>query len=123
MPPEPRFRRGNPESGGITCGTSPGRKIFENSTTALDIRCDNLHIHGRGLVAELADAMDSKSIAENPQDIAGQAVTNTPDSAVPASVPVGLPVDPDLASIAAAWPTLPAALKAGILAMVKAANG
>jgi len=31
--------------------------------------------------------------------------------------------DPDLAAVNAAWPTLPEALKAGILAMVKAASG
>jgi len=29
--------------------------------------------------------------------------------------------DPNLAAIATVWPTLPAAIKAGILAMVKAA--
>jgi hypothetical protein len=31
--------------------------------------------------------------------------------------------DPDLAAVAAAWPTLPDALRAGIVAMVKAAAG
>lgn len=31
------------------------------------------------------------------------------------------PVDPDLAEIASAWPTLPDAIKAGVMAMVKAA--
>jgi len=30
--------------------------------------------------------------------------------------------DPDLAILTRAWPTLPAAIKAGIMAMVKAAN-
>jgi len=30
------------------------------------------------------------------------------------------PVDPDLAAVVDAWPTLPAAIKAGILAMVRA---
>jgi len=33
------------------------------------------------------------------------------------------PSDPDLAAIVKAWPALPAALKAGILAMVKASGG
>jgi hypothetical protein len=33
------------------------------------------------------------------------------------------PDDPDLASIIAAWPTLPAETKAGILAMVAASRG
>ena len=31
--------------------------------------------------------------------------------------------DPELAAVNAAWPTLPEALRAGILAMVKAAKG
>ena len=33
------------------------------------------------------------------------------------------PFDPDLAAIVEAWPSLPEALRAGILAMVRAANG
>jgi hypothetical protein len=32
------------------------------------------------------------------------------------------PADPDLAAVVAAWPDLPAALRAGIVAMVKAAG-
>jgi hypothetical protein len=32
------------------------------------------------------------------------------------------PLDPDLARVLAAWPTLPAAIRAGVLAMVKAAT-
>jgi hypothetical protein len=31
--------------------------------------------------------------------------------------------DPDLAAVVAAWPKLPEAIRAGILAMVKAASG
>jgi hypothetical protein len=33
------------------------------------------------------------------------------------------PLDPDLAAVVDAWPALPAAIKAGILAMVQAAGG
>jgi hypothetical protein len=33
------------------------------------------------------------------------------------------PADPDLADVVNAWPSLPEALKAGIVAMVKAAKG
>jgi hypothetical protein len=33
------------------------------------------------------------------------------------------PADPDLAAVVMAWPDLPAALRAGIVAMVKAAKG
>jgi len=32
------------------------------------------------------------------------------------------PVDPDLADVIAAWPTLPPAIQAGIMAMVRAAE-
>jgi hypothetical protein len=31
------------------------------------------------------------------------------------------PTDPDLAAVIAAWPTLPPAMRAGVVAMVKAA--
>jgi hypothetical protein len=33
------------------------------------------------------------------------------------------PDDPELAALVAAWPTLPEAIRAGILAMVRAAGG
>ena len=33
------------------------------------------------------------------------------------------PTDPDLSAVVSAWPQLPSALKAGIVAMVKAADG
>ena len=39
-----------------------------------------------------------------------------------ASAAVGTAVSADLASIALAWPTLPAAVKAGIVAIVNAAT-
>jgi len=39
---------------------------------------------------------------------------------MPVSMPVSAPADPDLAAVAAAWPRLPAAIRLGILAMVKA---
>ena len=32
------------------------------------------------------------------------------------------PLDPDLGAVVAAWPNLPAAIKAGILAMIRAAH-
>lgn len=33
------------------------------------------------------------------------------------------PLDPELAAVVDAWPALPAAIKAGILAMIRAAGG
>ena len=41
-------------------------------------------------------------------------------AAVPESVPDSAPKDPLLADLIAAWPKLPEAMKAGILAMVRA---
>jgi len=38
-------------------------------------------------------------------------------------LPYGTEFPPDLVAIVAAWPELPEAIKAGILAMVKAAAG
>ena len=34
-----------------------------------------------------------------------------------------LPTDPELAAVVAAWPDLPPAIRAGVLALVKAAGG
>jgi hypothetical protein len=41
---------------------------------------------------------------------------------VPFNAPEPVAIDADLAAIVSAWPTLPAAFRAGILAMVKAAG-
>jgi hypothetical protein len=38
-------------------------------------------------------------------------------------LPYGTEFPPDLATVVAAWPNLPEAIRAGILAMVKAASG
>jgi len=43
---------------------------------------------------------------------------NTPS----VSASVSTPEDPELAAIVAAWPTLPSAMRAGVVAMVKAAK-
>jgi len=61
------------------------------------------------------DANTSQNHREKPQ------VAEAPEAeceAVGAQTP---PSDPDLARLVEAWPTLPAALKAGIVAMVGAA--
>ena len=51
--------------------------------------------------------------------------TNLPmvGSAEGSNSPAALPFNPDFRILETAWPTLPAALKAGIVAMVKAATG
>jgi hypothetical protein len=36
---------------------------------------------------------------------------------------VATALDPDLAAVVAAWPELPVAIRAGIVAMIKAASG
>jgi hypothetical protein len=40
----------------------------------------------------------------------------------PATAEQAQKIDPDLAKVNAAWPDLPAAIKAGVLALVKAAS-
>ena len=70
-------------------------------------------------MAELADALDSKSCVGKAQPITQQSLTKTEK---PGGVDRGVVLDQELAQVASAWPSLPAALKAGILAMVKAAK-
>lgn len=53
---------------------------------------------------------------EHPSDSVGISTLSTQTGA-PATT------DPDLASLLDAWPTLPGPIRAGILAMVKAAHG
>jgi hypothetical protein len=68
-------------------------------------------------VAELADAMDSKSIAP-----ALDSAENPEESSVSASTADGRTVlrtvsDPELAAVVAAWPMLAPALRAAIVAI------
>jgi hypothetical protein len=66
--------------------------------------------------------------SEPPHDSSGK--TRVPDSGGAHSgalsgdsdpkTPPAPPADPDLSAVAAAWPNLPLAIKAGILAMVRA---
>jgi hypothetical protein len=49
-------------------------------------------------------------------------VTSHQEALAPNARPQAAQVAPDLAEIVDAWPELPAAMKAGILAMVKAAS-
>ena len=52
-----------------------------------------------------------------------QQVTETTNSVLPSGLPDSVPIDPDLAAVVEAWPKLPEAIKAGILAMIRAAGG
>jgi hypothetical protein len=75
----------------------------------------------------MADAMDSKSIQLNPQVKENQAVMarngeawgKSGGAGNSKSVRAEPPVDPQLAIVTAAWTTLPPAIKAGIIAMIR----
>jgi len=74
-------------------------------------------------VAELADARDSKSRLTPAQVPENTGTYDTPPKALGAllgafAAEIG-PKAPDLAAVVSAWPGLPEALRAGILAMVK----
>ena len=58
---------------------------------------------------------DNRATCENPAESLGALL-----GALAAEI---APVAPDLADVLSAWPTLPEALKVGIVAMVKAAAG
>jgi len=71
-------------------------------------------------------SQDIKSGARIVQPEKGKRVTeNTPSAGAQIGAhptPKTAPMPPDLLAVAQAWPTLPAALRAGIVAMVKAAG-
>ena len=49
-------------------------------------------------------------------------VTASPPETLPYSLPCKTQIDPDLSRLIDAWPTLPEALRVGILAMIAAAK-
>lgn len=65
-------------------------------------------------------------IAETPGNIADSLLSGANSGALPSdsntSEVLNTPADPDLAEVVTAWPELPQALRAGIVAMVKAAR-
>jgi hypothetical protein len=69
-------------------------------------------------LAELADALDSKSNDQNPQSIMQSKVTTNAAESLSLPLSVNPQNDPDLARVIAAWTKLPEPIKAGILAMV-----
>ena len=73
-------------------------------------------------MAELADAQDLGSSGDTAQVAGDKGLTkNEPGDGTRVGQTMGQ-TDPDLALLAGAWPTLPAAMKAGIVAMVKASG-
>ena len=60
--------------------------------------------------SRLSEESTSKAVAQTPSDTLAQTLARERQT------------DPDLTSIAESWPTLPVALRAGIVAMVKAAG-
>ena len=58
----------------------------------------------------------------NPQGIQSKQVTATPEIPLAHSLARESQIDPDLARLIDAWPTLPEAIRAGILALVDAAS-
>lgn len=55
-------------------------------------------------------------------DCSRGAPESAPMAAAEAPATPPIPVDPGLAAVVAAWPELPPAIRAGVVAMVKAAN-
>jgi hypothetical protein len=58
----------------------------------------------------------------NLQGIPEKQLTATPENALAHSLAQDSQIDPDLARLIDAWPTLPAAIRMGILAMIEAAR-
>jgi len=63
----------------------------------------------------------SETSGSNSGNIGADSGNSEPSAPIPPAPPP-LPADPDLAAIVAAWPTLPNAIKAGVLALVHAAT-
>ncbi len=61
-------------------------------------------------------------LCESAQVVDSEALTQTPQGVLPDSLPDLLQNDPDLALIVERWSELPEAVRAGILAMVRASK-
>jgi hypothetical protein len=59
---------------------------------------------------------------QTPETLGNSHISPAEGSAQGSAPAAALPLDPDFRKVADAWPTLPAALRAGIVAMVKAAQ-
>ncbi len=65
------------------------------------------------LIKSQTGAVENKGLTAHPPHHAPQSVANPAPNA---------PADPELAAVVATWPTLPPAIRAGVLAIVRAAT-
>jgi hypothetical protein len=70
----------------------------------------------------MADATDLKSVPASSQHLSKSTLTTTPQKTLLPSLPVNLQNDPDFHAVTEAWPKLSAAIRAGIVALIRAAN-
>lgn len=70
----------------------------------------------------MALLMEAAGIEHGPKSSGNQGVGNQSGAESGALGAREAPIDPELAAVVDAWPALPAAIKAGILAMVRAAK-
>lgn len=77
----------------------------------------------RGLATPNENQLGRAGI-EHPQEMAGKAPVSTQGGAESGALNAQTPsLPPDLAGVVDAWPSLPPAIRAGILAMIQAAKG
>ena len=97
-----------PESGAEQCHSLPSDATITGQTTATGrTRTVNLRF-----TKPLAESVTSETTSTYDKS----------DLRLPASLPEILKNDPDLGAVVAAWPDLPKAIRAGIVAMVRAAK-
>jgi hypothetical protein len=75
---------------------------------------------GRAGLEHPTNAAGNTGVSETGGNKSGNIGPVSGDPIAPATPPP--PTDPELAAVAAAWPTLPPAIRAGIVAMVAAAG-
>lgn len=76
---------------------------------------------GRAGLEHPTNAAGNTGVSETGGNKSGNIGPVSGDPIAPATPPA-TPTDPELAAVAAAWPTLPPAIRAGIVAMVAAAG-
>jgi hypothetical protein len=109
------------ESGETKTDAVPSRGSVGNPQESGGFSEDDLN---HGLLAELADALDSKSNVQNSQSLTPSDVTTTATENLAPGLPLAgekqAEIDADLAAIIDAWPALPADVRRMIVGVVKA---